>query len=353
MKIHNLKIQNFRNHKAKEFAFKEGFNVVVGNNGAGKTSLLEAVAYLMLSKSFLTSSEKSMVNISSDYFTLEGDVHHSRAKVAFQKGKKQFFLDEEKISKISDYYGQFYVVWVAPNDLNLVEGLGEIRRKFMDRNIALVSKDFLIDLVRYHKILAQRNRYLKNLYSTKPDTYLLDIYDTELIALAKNIAQFRSIFIQEILPLFQANYQEIAGVYEKVDIYYETRVLEDDFEHKFMSNRSADILGKRTLMGIHKDDLKFLTLGMNTKSHASQGQIKNFVVALKCAVFQWFEKKTKQTPVLLIDDMNDRLDLDRLRNFIHFLSKIKDAQIIISDTRASTLNSIFEELNLHNNCIQL
>lgn len=353
LRLENIKVQNFRNHKDIVLSFSDGFNTIVGNNGAGKTSLLEAISYLLLTKSFLTSSEKTMLNVEADFFLLEAGIDEKKVRIAYQEGKKQIFVNEEKIQKLSDYYGLFNAVWICPNDIDLIQGNSEGRRKFLDRHIAQINEQYLMDLLGYKKYLQRRNVYLKSLGNSTPDHNLLDIYDEKLIYLGSKIAKSRQVFINDLIDSFRKNYKKISEIDEQVNIIYESQALKDSFSNNLKQNRFSDIAAKRTLLGVHKDEVIFYTLGMHTKIQASQGQIKNFVVALKCAVFQLIMKKKKQMPILLIDDLNDRLDLFRLKNFIAYLSNFQDAQIIITDTRAETLSEIFSSLKLQNKLIRL
>jgi DNA replication and repair protein RecF len=351
MYLKSLDLTQFKNHEKLHFDFSTQLNCFVGLNGSGKTNVLDAIHYLSLTKSAVQSSDSLNVQHEQDFFAIKGQFQLNdkpvEVRCTFELGKKKLIYQNGKaLDKISEHVGLIPLVLIAPDDTELIKGGSDGRRKFFDGLISQLDHGYLDKLIRYHHFLKQRNALLKKFAETgRRDLTLLDHYDQELIGLSKLLALRRSELLQELAPLLQRDYEEISQGQEKVTITYETEALRADFESYFFSLRKKDLITKNSNAGIHKDDFNFQIGEHPIRKIGSQGQQKSFIIALKLGQFQIFEQARGEKPLLLLDDIFDKLDDLRIAQLMQLISKNTFGQIFLTDARPERSKKILGDLD--------
>ncbi len=339
MHLDKLSLTNFKNYEDALFAFSREVNVVVGPNGSGKTNLLDAIYFLALSKSAFQSLDALSVTHNEDYFILDGTfVVNERATqitISLQRGQRKVILSDKKpYERVSEHIGRFPVVLMAPNDTDLVREHSEDRRQFVDGVLAQLDPDYLQDYLQYQHVLKQRNSLLKLFADRRPvDHDLLDTYDQPLLYIGQRLHDRRRQFITSLLPAVQAHYTYLSEGREMVSIRYESDLDKLGFDDLFAQNRSRDIAIQRTTLGVHRDDFEFLIDGMSLKRFGSQGQQKTFVIALKLGQFDQLLADKQVKPILLLDDIFDKLDDGRIARLIQRIDEGVFGQLFITDAR--------------------
>lgn len=347
MFIKKISIQLFKNYKRLDETFSSGFNAISGPNGSGKTNLLDAVYYLCLCKSAFNPIDKQLIHTESDYFFIKGlfqkkDEEHT-IQAGFQQNNKLMRHNNVAYDKLSDHLGKFPVVLIAPDDTAIVKEGSEIRRKFIDSILCQTNRQYLKDLLAYNRLLKYRNTTLKNDHK-RTDYALLEVYDEQLLPLNRSISTFRKEFLSQFEQLFASTYQQVCGGNEEVSIQYNSQVTETSFEDDYANSIEKDILLQRTTMGIHKDDITF-TIGSNPlKKFGSQGQQKTFVIALKLAQLGILQQGLSINPILLLDDIFDKLDNNRVASLMELLHKTHKGQVFITDTDPKRLDHLFDDI---------
>ena len=353
MHLEKLSLTNFKNYEDGRYMFGRQVNVIVGPNGSGKTNLLDAVYFLALSKSAFQSQDALSILHDADYFIIDGvfeeqATDHERAvqiTISLQRGQRKVLMaDKKPYERVSDHIGRFPVVLIAPNDTDLVREHAEDRRHFFDGVLSQLDPNYLRNYLTYQQLLKQRNSLLK-LFADRNqvDNDLLDTYDEPLLDLAQKIHDRRQQFVAEFLPGFREHYAYLSGEREVVDIIYESEVSNPDFASEFRHFRRRDTVLQRTTMGVHKDDYNFLIGGradsgssaepVLLKKFGSQGQQKTFVIALKLAQFDQLEAGKGVKPILLLDDIFDKLDDRRIAKLIQRMDEGAFGQLFITDAR--------------------
>ena len=367
MHLEKLSLTNFKNYEDSRYVFGRQVNVIVGPNGSGKTNLLDAVYYLALSKSAFQSQDALSILHDADYFILDGifeehgsqNSHIDRVQItiSLQRGQRKVLMaDKKPYERISEHIGRFPVVLVAPNDTDLVREHSEDRRHFFDGVLAQLDPDYLRNFLMYQQVLKQRNSLLK-LFAERNqvDNDLLDTYDAPLLELGQQIHDRRRQFVEEFLPDFRAHYAYLSGARETVGIAYESEVSNPDFAAEFRHFRRRDTVLQRTTMGIHKDDYNFLIGGNSSdegttsewvplKKFGSQGQQKTFVIALKLAQFDQLEARKGVKPILLLDDIFDKLDDHRIGKLIQQMDEGAFGQLFITDARPERTRELLKNV---------
>ena len=338
MYLQHLRLFNFRNHQEANYAFSADINCILGTNGSGKTNLLDAVYMLALSKSFIQKQDNLHITHDENMMMISGRFHkedkEEEISYAVQLGqKKQFLTNKKPYERISEHIGKFPVVLIAPDDTDMIRDASDTRRRLFDGIMSQFDPDFLTLYQQYNKTIDQRNGLLKQFAERSYfDQNLLDAYSEPLAVLAIQIAQKRKEFITRFLPKMKEHYAVISGGSEEVDIIYESQVTAD-FEQTLKQRTYKDRQAQRTTAGTHKDDFLFLLEGQPIKKFGSQGQRKSFVLAVKLAQYQLLEEHYGQKPILLLDDIFDKLDDRRIQ---HLIEKIDDktfGQLFITDAR--------------------
>ena len=312
--LEKLQLTYFKNYEEGSFEFSPGLNCIVGENGSGKTNLLDAVYWLGLTKSAFQVQDAYSIQHEADFMLIDGhfkkDHRDMEITCSLQRGQRKVIMaDKKPYERISDHIGEIPIVLVAPDDTDLVREGSEERRRFFDGVLSQLDRLYLQDLLQYNKLLTQRNSLLK-IFNERHyvDDVLLDTYDESLITLANRIFDRRRQFLADFEPLVQHYYGFLGESRETVTVKYES-VMEDlDFREHFRRHRPRDLQMQRTLIGAHKDDFLFEMDGMALRKFGSQGQQKSFVLALKLAQFELLSIEKEMKPLLLLDDIFDKLD---------------------------------------------
>jgi len=351
MFVKKLKIINFKNHPEKSFDFSSEINCFVGNNGAGKTNILDALHYISMGKSFLGNSDFQNIKEDENFFSIESEIEGEEKndiiKILLQKETKKIIKKNEKTyERMADHIGFLPSVMISPYDANLISDGGESRRKFLDAMISQTDSEYLFNLIQYQKTLQQRNALLK--YFQKNRTFDLDsleIYKEPITKFGSQIFKKRQLFVEAILPTIQHFYTIISKGNEKVTVIYESDLNEDNFENLLTKNLEKDRQLTYTSKGIHKDDLRFEMNGNLIKKFGSQGQQKSFLIALKLAQIKRIKEITNKNPILLLDDIFDKLDDNRVSQLIELVNEQNFGQIFITDTHKERTESVVKRIN--------
>ena len=354
-----ISLTGYKNYDSKTFRFTERIIGICGLNGKGKTNLLDAINYLCFTKSYFTKSDVLNIHFGGEGFRLEGELKQESDGVPSQKilciyrssSKKEFYLDDVPYEKFSHHIGKFPCVVIAPDDIAMITGGSEERRKFIDTLISQVDAQYLQQLIIYNKILAQRNSFLKSeALKSVFDFSLLEILDMQLVKAGNYIHDVRREFAQKLFPSIQQFYQHISGNKEIINVEYSSLLNENKFEDLLIASRQRDRLLQRTNAGIHKDDLIYSLNENIFKTIASQGQRKSLLFACKLAEFEILKVVKKSPPVLLLDDVFEKLDEKRIKNLLEYVCRQNNGQVFITDTHLSRLS---EALSQYANDVQI
>lgn len=344
--INNISLVQFKNYQQSTFDFKNRIVGITGPNGIGKTNLLDAIYYLCFTKSYFTSNETQNTQYKTNGFRLTGSFqkrgHTDKVIVMVKEGKKEISLNEEKYDRFSRHLGQFPAVMIAPDDAEIILGGSEDRRKWLDSLLAQLYPEYLDHLIVYQKILLQRNTLLKNMADSPNANQLLDIFDLQLVMHGQPVHALRKSFLQGFIPKVQQLYDYIAGTHETVNIQYTSTLTDMPFAEQLTAARYKDMQVQRTTTGIHRDDLLFLLNDHPMKGSASQGQRKSFLFALKLAQFEVLKDLKQMPPLLLLDDVFEKLDQARVSRLIKLVAADNYGQVFITDTHADRLQQAFE-----------
>lgn len=351
MYIEEISIVNYKNIKEVKVEFSPKLNCFIGNNGAGKTNMLDAVYYLSFCKSFFNAADQLNVNHEENFFMLSGNYKRLDSQetisCGLQKGqKKQFKRNSKVYKKLADHIGLLPLVMITPSDVNLIIGGSDERRKFMDGVISQYNKNYLNNLLKYNRVLLQRNNLLKQFSLERNfDDELLAIWNNQLIEYGNRIHQQRIEFVEKLIPVFQQYYSFISQGNEVVGLVHQSDLYDNSFEKLLKRNIVKDRAVQYTTVGIHKDDLVLNIGDYPIKKLGSQGQKKTFLAALKLAQFEFIKEISGLKPVLLLDDIFDKLDHHRVEQIIKVVSDQQFGQIFITDTNRQHLNTIIENMN--------
>lgn len=351
MKLKQLSLANFKNYQEAKLAFNKRIIGFTGLNGAGKTNLLDAIFYASTGKSYFNTIDSQNILKKENYFTIEA-VFEKQNKTsdvfcAFAKGqKKKLKLDQVVYEKLADHYGKFPVVLVSPMDLSLITDGNEERRKFIDSTISIYNHNYLLHLVEYNKVMAQRNQLLRNyIESRQLNLELLNIYSSQLEHLANQIFSQRKAFISSFNPVFQKMIDSINNQNEQVSFSYQSEIENQSLSSLFTKNLEREKQLGRTEYGTHKDKIIFEIEGQALKKFGSQGQQKSFLFALKLAQAFFIKQQTNIQPILLLDDIFDRLDDERAFNLMKLVNTDFN-QVFITDTSKERLENALRKLNV-------
>lgn len=352
MYLSRLSLLNFKNYASFEEDFSKKINCFVGNNGMGKTNLLDAIYYLSFCKSFFNSIDSQNIRHNEGYFMLQGVFNKFDEDIEVYCGvkrnqKKVFKKNKKEYERLADHIGQFPLVMISPSDADLINGTSEIRRKFLDGIISQYDKVYLDKLISYNQVLKQRNALLKHFSETRSfDSETLDIWDEQLVLHGNIIIEIRHNFLKQFIPLFNSYYKFISGSKEEVSLFYDNSLGERDFKTALMTSLPRDRSLNYTSIGPHKDDLEFLLNGNSLKKFASQGQQKSYLLALKLAQFEFIKDQKNTQPLLLLDDIYDKLDEARFTKLIELVSGNDFGQVFITDTHPERMNVLLNQKNI-------
>jgi len=345
--ISSLILTQFKNYSHQSFRFEEGFNLLFGNNGSGKTNVLDAIHYLALGKSHFVPQDKLAVQHGKDFFRITGkfirDNETQELVLKFQPGSKRLERDEKPYSRMMDHIGEIGLVMIAPDDLDLIDGLSLSRRRFIDLTLSQANKIYLQQLSTYKRLLEQRNAWLK--LSNSSDVSYLQALDEKMQEPSQVVYAFRKKFVDDFVPYFEKYYQAISGGHESVGIQFQSDLHNEDLITLLDQSRSQDILARYTTKGNHKDDLLFLKDEEPMKYIASQGQKKTFLVSLFLAQSDYLSHVMPSPPIILLDDLFDKLDEIRIRHLLHTMNNLPSRQIIMTDTGRQRLGTVLKQLD--------
>lgn len=353
MFLQELKLFNFKNYAEANLRFENPVNCFLGKNGSGKTNLLDAMYYLSFTKSAVNPSDSQNVKLGESQFIIKGEFKilgkQKEVVCSYQQGQKKIVREDgQDYLKFSDHVGKYPIVLIAPQDIELIWDGSEVRRKFFDSLLSQIDHGYLEDLIVYTTNLKQRNGTLK-LFAERGsiDRDLLAGYDQKIIPAAKRIFSKRREFLKEYLPVFRQHYKNLSDSKdEEMNIQYRSDLEGNDFEELLEKNLSRDVVLQRTTTGIHRDDFLFLLNTNEVKRYGSQGQQKSFLIALKLAEFQCIAEKKKFRPLLLLDDIFDKLDDSRIRKVMQFVADGMFGQLFITDARPARCLELLAELKL-------
>jgi DNA replication and repair protein RecF len=352
MYLSHLSLLNYRNFEELELDFSDKINCFIGNNGVGKTNILDSIYFLSFCKSWLNPIDIQNIKYNQDFFLIKGIYTMNESTETISCGiargkKKSFKRNTKEYDRLSDHIGLIPLLTVSPYDSGLILGNSDERRKFMDIIISQFDKDYLQKLMKYNKVLQHRNQLLKqNPANVSFDRQIIEIWDEQLIFLGQQIYNKRMDYVKKIIPIFQDYYSGISAGKEQVGLEYKSQLSETDYRKALAENLERDRLLQYTSIGIHKDDLLFTLHNSPLKKHASQGQQKTYLIALKLAQFDLILSIDKVKPILLFDDIFDKLDAERVRQIIHLLADHHFGQIFISDTNKDRLDNILKQIGI-------
>lgn len=345
MHLQRLYLHDFKSYAEAELEFCPRINCFVGNNGSGKTNLLDAIHYLSFSKSYFGSADKDNIRHGQEAFSINGQYQGEEGKftvnLVHRKGsRKSLQFNQKEYERFSDHVGKIPLIMISPQDQELIYGGSELRRKFLDTVISQFNRPYLEKLILYNKALDQRNRLLKQ---DGIDLSLLEIFDMQLCEHGQFIYQERKRFTEGFVPVFAQFYREIAGSEETADLRYQSVLDTCSFEEVLRESAQKDRILQYTTAGIHKDDLTLLLDGHPIKRCGSQGQQKSYLLALRLSQLQYIAEVRKSYPILLLDDVFDKLDLIRVERLMTLVGKDHFGQVFLSDTHHSRVKDLFSQ----------
>jgi DNA replication and repair protein RecF len=352
MFIQSLSLVNFRNHSDAEFHFVDGVNCIVGRNGAGKTNVLDAVHYLSMCRSYLNPIDRQNVQFNEPFFVIQGDWMKNEQSFTLYCGvkigaKKVFKKNKKEYDRLADHIGQFPVVMISPYDADLISEGSEVRRRWMDGIISQFDRTYLEQLQRYNKVVEQRNALLKQNYENGFfSRESIEIWDDQLVRYGTAIHEKRVQFLTAFIPLFQHYYQWISSNQEVVTMSYESALNDTTLDQLLKDAFPKDSRVQYTSVGTHRDDVGFLIEGQPIKKFGSQGQQKSFLIALRLAQFDWLKNRLSIAPVLLLDDIFDKLDNFRVAQLMSLVSQNTFGQVLVTDTDEIRVSGIFQAIGV-------
>ncbi|MGE4288672.1 MAG: DNA replication/repair protein RecF [Salinivirgaceae bacterium] len=351
MFLQHLSLVNFKNYGELEVELSAKINCFTGNNGVGKTNILDAIYYLSFCKSFLSNNDAVNIKHGDALFVVEGryQVNDSQELIycGFETGKrKRFKRNKKEYDKLADHIGLIPLVMISPYDINLITGGSDERRKFIDGIISQFDREYLFDLQRYNRVLSQRNFLLKQYGKTGYiDDSVLDIYDEELVETGQRIHMKRQDFVSRMKPVFQQYFTHISKGRETVSLIYNSGLSNQNFREQLQNSRDKDKQARFSTVGIHKDDLDFMLGDFAMRRLGSQGQQKSYLVALKLAQFEFIYQQCGFKPLLLLDDVFDKLDSDRVAQIIKLVAQNNFGQIFITDTNPQRIHQVLSQID--------
>ena len=351
MHLQKISLVNFKNIESKSFDFQEKINCFVGNNGVGKTNVLDAIYYLSFAKSYFNSVAIQNIKHQADFFMIEGDyvINNRSEKIvcSLKRGQKKLLKRNGKTyEKFSEHIGKLPLVIISPADRDLVTEGSDTRRKFIDGVISQQNKKYLLNLIAYNKVLSQRNALLKYFAANRTfDALNLGVYNDQLVDYGTKIYEVRKSFLEDFIPIFNKKYETVSGNKEDVNLLYKSQLHNFSLSDLLEKSLEKDKMLQYTSSGIHKDDLSFEIGEYPIKKFGSQGQQKSYLIALKLAQFEFIKQQSNVTPILLLDDIFDKLDEKRVQHIIDLVNSDDFGQIFITDTHSERTENIVKQSN--------
>lgn len=353
MYLKKLKLINFKNYEDTELEFSNKINCFVGNNGAGKTNILDAIYYLSFCKSYFNFVDTQNIKHQTDFFAVHGTYKNQDSLndlvniIQKRNSKKSFKFNKKEYERLADHIGKIPLVMVSPYDRDLINEGSGVRRKYIDGVISQFDKNYLDNLLQYNKALGHRNALLRSFADQRRfDAVSLEIWGKKLSEYGQPIFEQRKLFLQEFNPVFENNYRFLSGGNEQVELVHESQLAIEPLEALLSKSVERDRMLRYTGNGIHKDDLLFKIDGYPVKKFGSQGQQKTFVIAIKLAQFEYMRRVKDFKPLLLFDDIFDKLDHQRVNKIIQLVSDDNFGQVFITDTQPERIKTIFEQVDI-------
>ena len=354
-----MSLIQFKNYQNRSIQFTERIVGISGRNGVGKTNLLDGIHYLCFTKSYFTRLDGNNILQGHNGFRLEAEVelwerHEKVICILRETGKKEFSVNGQLYEKFSQHIGHYPCVIITPDDIQIITGGSEERRRFIDTLLSQIDADYLQQLIAYNKILQQRNSLLRSFAETgNKDLSLLNVLDEQLLKPGEQIFEKRKEFLISFLPSVRQLYNEISKQFENVNLFYNSELLEASFSELLKAGQTKDIMIMRTTAGTHKDDLEFNLNGQAFRNIASQGQRKSLLFALKLAEMEVLEKEKGFAPLLLLDDVFEKLDEERITGLLQRVCLENDGQVFITDTSEERLVQHLDPLSTSYQIIEL
>lgn len=349
MWLKRISILNYKNLEQAELLFSRKMNCIIGKNGMGKTNLMDAVYYLSFCKSATNPIDSQNIRHNQDFFVLQGfyETDDGEPEEIYcglkRRQKKQFKRNKKEYSRFSDHIGLIPMVMVSPADTQLIAGGSEERRRFMDVVISQYDREYLEALIRYNKALLQRNTLLKA--DVEPEEELMMVWEEMMAAAGELVYRKRREFIDEFIPVFQSYYSYISQDQEQVSLAYQSHAEQGDLLSLLRESRQRDRIMGYSLKGVHKDDLIMQLGDFPIKREGSQGQNKTYLIALKLAQFEFLKRTgSHTTPLVLLDDIFDKLDASRVEQIVKLVAGDSFGQIFITDTNRDHLDKILKKI---------
>lgn len=348
MILRKISIINYRNIETANIELSPKFNCFVGKNGMGKTNFLDAVYYLSFCRSNITTVDAQVLRHEQEFFVIEGDYTNEtgddeRIYCGMKRGqRKHFKRNKKEYKRLSQHIGLIPIIYVSPYDTNIIDSGSDERRRMMDMVIAQYDNEYLQALNNYNKALQQRNALLK--VEEEPDPLLFDMWEQQMASEGTTIFQKRTVFVEQLKPVFERIYKKVANADETVSLNYSSHGQRGDLLEVIRRDRAKDRIMGFSLHGIHRDELEMTLDGYPVKREGSQGQHKTFAIALKLAQFDFLKKtNSKTTPILLLDDIFDKLDASRVQQIISLVAGDDFGQIFITDTNRQHLDGLLRQ----------
>ncbi len=352
MWLKNLSAINFKNYAGVELEFSAAVNAFTGDNGGGKTNLLDAIHYLSLCKSYFNPIDTQQIKQDAEFFmvagTFENNSNEDKIACSLKRNqKKRFRRNKKDYQRLADHIGLYPLVMISPYDTSIIMDGSEDRRKFIDNAISQTDNKYLDELISYVKILANRNALLKQISEkSRYDPHLLEVYDDQLASSGMRIFEKRKLFMEKFVPIFKEHYKYLSEDAEAVELVYDSQLLGNSFMELLKNSTEKDRALERTTVGIHKDDMLFTIHGMPLKKFGSQGQQKSFLIALKLSQYSYLLQLKGFKPLLLLDDIFDKLDEKRTQRLMRMVSEDGFGQIFITDTSRIRIERIFNDIDV-------
>lgn len=352
MLLRDLHLMHFKSWSEASFEFAPKLNCFIGLNGSGKTNLLDAIHYLSLTKSYFSSSDQYNIQHGADFFSISGqaeDYEGQREKLycAVQKGQKKLFKKADKAyPKLSEHIGYLPAVVISPYDRNLITEGSELRRRFLDNVLSQSEATYLDDLLRYNKSLQQRNSLLKFFAANQNfDAETLEAIDSQMLEYGQRLFNRRADFCSRLNPRIDHYYRQISDGRETASLVYRSQLNEGDFKSGLAENLNRDRLNQYSSVGVHRDNLDFLLDGHSIRRYGSQGQQKSYLIALKLAQYEFIGESLNKIPLLLLDDIFDKLDEQRVAQLVQLAHGEHFGQIFITDTHRERTERLISEVD--------
>ncbi len=360
MNLQQLNLYNFKNYKTAELGFSPKVNCFIGDNAAGKTNLLDAIYYLSFCKSYFNPIDSQNINHTEDYFSIQGKYQVNGDKsdtihcVQKRNHKKSFKLNKKEYGRLADHIGKYPLVMISPYDRDLINEGSDVRRRFINSVISQFDKLYLDDLINYNRVLGQRNSLLKQFAENNSfDLEMLEVWNRQLVQLAGQIYPKRKEFLENYIPIFNKYFETVSGGKEQVTISYDSQLETHGMEELLMVSVGRDRAVRYTTAGIHKDDLIFHIEGYPVKKFGSQGQQKSFIIAIRLAQYEYIKNLKGYKPVMLLDDIFDKLDDKRVEQLIKLTSDNNFGQVFITDTQRERIEHMLQEIDIDHKIFEI